>query len=116
MIATCPTWLAISPRCVGTTSPFVKEAYARFIFANGRYLFRHARRAATAGSTDGDQPGSACRPSERRFEVADVSRQLLWASVQPAHADHPAEREPAEGSVDLPDTHRTKFPDHADLL
>src|SRR5918996_3164437 len=89
-----------------------EEAYAGFI--DDFHLLRHAR--GTAGEcTSGHESGSACRPSERWLEVAHLSRELLRASLQPADANYAAERQPAQGTVDVSDTYQSKFPVDADF-
>src|SRR5688572_17985397 len=85
-----------------------EEAYAGFI--DGFHLLRHARGTA-GGRTSGDESGSPCRPPERWLQVAHVSRGLLRASLQPADANHAAERQSAQSAMDVPDNPHSKFPD-----
>src|SRR5689334_22495744 len=85
-----------------------EEAYARFI--DGRHLLRRAH--GTAGEcASGDDSGSPRRTPERWLQVAHVSRELLRASLQPADANHAAERQSAQSAMDVPDGPRSKFPD-----
>src|SRR5687767_4652840 len=90
----------------------LSRAYARCI--DDFHLLRHAR--GTAGErTSGHESGSARRPYERWLEVAQLSRELLRASVQPVDANHAAKRQPAQGTVDVSDTHQSKFTVDADF-